>query len=113
MSRPSGRRVALRRWLLCLALPAWAWSRSTFTPWAVSRAPRLWLYDALYYLGFALLAWAIAEVALAIFQRRRERPATLLPIAVAAGLASAILWWAYFESGLRMQLRASANDLHR
>lgn len=113
MRRSIERRSALRRWLFCLAVPLWAWSRSTLTPWAVSRAPRLWLYDALYYLGFALLAWALAEVALAVFQRRRERAVTLLPLAVAAGLASAILWWTYSESGLRMQIRVSANDLHR
>lgn len=109
----SQRGIALRRWLLCLAVPVWAWSRSTLTPWAVSRAPRLWLYDALYYLGFALLAWALAELALAVFQRRRERAVTLLPLAVAAGLASAMLWWTCSEGGLRMQLRASANGLHR
>ena len=113
MDPPSRRRAALRRWLLCLALPIWAWSRSTLTPWAVDREPRLWLYDALYYLGFALLAWAIAEVALAIFQRRREQAATVLPLALAASLACAIAWWTYSEGGLSMQLRASANDLHR
>jgi hypothetical protein len=113
MDLPSQRRIALRRWLLCLALPIWAWSRSTLTPWAVDREPRLWLYDALYYLGFVLLAWALAELALALFQRGRERAVTLLPLAVAAGVACAIGWWTCSESGLRMQLRTSASELLR
>ena len=113
MRVPGERRIAIRRWLLCLALPIWAWSRSPFTPWAVSRAPRLWLYDALYYLGFVLLAWAAAEVARAMFQRRGQRAATVLPLAVAAVLGAAMLWWAYSESGLRAQLAHSAEALHR
>lgn len=104
-------RIALRRWALCLALPVWAWARSPLTPWAVDREPRLWLYDALYYLGFVLLAWTAAELASAIFQARRARVRTVLPLAVAAIVALALWGWTHTGTGLRLQTQLSANAL--
>ena len=87
-----------------------------FSPWAEGLAPRLWLYDTLYYLGFALLAWGIAEVALVFMRWRDSRKAPMRSLAwVGAMLAGVVLatLYARTETGLRFKVRASAGALAR
>ena len=42
---------------LSACVAAWLWLWSIYTPWAADRAPRLWLYDVLYYARVLLVAW--------------------------------------------------------
>lgn len=93
---------------------AWWWANSVFSPWADSMAPRLWLYDTLYYLGFALLAWGLVEAALVFVRWRASRKvgafawmATML-----VGVALAVVY-ARTEAGLRFKVRTSAAALDR
>lgn len=66
------RAMRWRQAVLVAAAIAWWWAMSVFTPWASSTAPRLWLFDALYYAWFVLLAWAMVEAGIA-WRRRRDR----------------------------------------
>ena len=74
---PSGLpvRSSLRLWVLLAATLGWLWASSVFAPWAADRAPRLWLYDLLFYLRVVLLAWAAAEVLRCALRRTWPRPA--------------------------------------
>ena len=97
--------ASLRPWLLLLASLAWLWATSVFTPWAADRAPRLWLYDLLFYLGFALLFWGGAE-ALRLALRRGPR-GDAIPLAAAACMAVAVLGHAHTGTGMRWKVAAS------
>ena len=94
-----------------LAFLAWCWARSVLTPWAASREPRLWLYDALFYLGFVLLAWAAAEVLAFAWDARHGRRSAGAPLAVLLLSAALAWWWTHGEGGLRLQLRSSEHAL--
>ena len=111
MSVPS----PLRLWMLLAAILAWCWAGSVFSPWAVDRAPRLWLYDLLFYLRFALLAWAAAEIlriALQIALRRgRPRRADIAPLALIALTVLVAQVYQHGEAGLRWKLAASNDAL--
>ena len=72
--------IALRRWALVLAFLAWCWARSVLTPWAASREPRLWLYDVLFYLGFVLLGWGLAELLALAWDARQGRRSARSPL---------------------------------
>lgn len=106
-------RIALRRWGLVLALLAWCWARSVLTPWAASREPRLWLYDTLFYLGFVLLGWAVAELLALAWDARQGRRSARSPLLALLLVAATAAWWTCTEGGLRLQLRLSAVALQR
>ena len=98
---------AIRGTALMVAVVAWWWAASVFSPWAESADPRLWLYDTLFYARFALLAWGALELGLALVRLRRGQARALLAPLFAAGLA--LLAWMYeqTESGFRFKVRAS------
>ncbi|GAA4857749.1 hypothetical protein [Luteimonas vadosa] len=73
-----------RTWAMLVAIVSWLWARSSLTPWAPDPAPRLWLYDTLFYLGFALLAWWLAEVARVLLRPRAGARRDAVPLVVAA-----------------------------
>ena len=106
----------MRRGLLAATAAAWWWANSVFAPWAESMAPRLWLYDTLYYLGFVLLAWGVAEVGLIVLRWRRTHVVPMRSLAwmctMLAGVALSTLY-ARTESGLRFKVSASADALAR
>jgi hypothetical protein len=89
----------------CVA--AWLWLWSLHTPWATDLAPRLWLYDVLYYARVLLVAWLLAEVALWCWHpsKRRRLGSLLLGGSVLAGIAG----WAYAQTGLGWRLRVLAS----
>ena len=97
----------LRLWMLLAATVAWWWAGSVFTPWAGDRAARMWLYDLLFYLRFALLFWAAAEVLRLVLARTRPRPAEVVPLATAALSVVIALGYGFSEHGLRWKLAAS------
>ena len=104
--------ASARPWWLVAAAAAWLWAHSVFTPWAEDMDPRLWLYDALFYARFTLLAWALAELGVRLLRRER-RPAAY---AWAGGLALLVaLGWAYerTDAGLRVRILASEAALAR
>ena len=97
---------------LTAAIAAWWWAVSVFSPWATSMAPRLWLYDTLFYLRFALIAWVLAAIGFALARRARSKRTLAwfaLPLCV-AGIA-----WVYerTEIGLRFKVHASTHALSR
>lgn len=100
-----------RLWLLLAATVTWLWASSVFTPWAVDRAPRLWLYDLLFYLRFALVFWGIAEVLRLLFRRERIRPSQALPLALIVAVVIVAGIYAHTEAGLRWKVRASREAL--
>ena len=89
----------------CVA--AWLWLWSIHTPWAADLAPRLWLYDVLYYARVLLVAWLLAEVALWCWHpsKRRRLASILLGGSVLAGIAG----WAYAQTGIGWRLRVVAS----
>ena len=111
MSTPAS--IALRRWGLVLAFLAWCWARSALTPWAASRESRLWLYDALFYLGFVLLGWGVAELLALAWDARHGRRSARSPLATLLLSAALATWWTHSEAGLRLQLRQSEGALQR
>lgn len=86
---------------------AWLWLWSIHTPWAADLAPRLWLYDVLYYTRVLLVAWLLAEVALWYWHppKRRRLASLLLGGSVLAGIAG----WAYAQTGIGWRLRVLAS----
>lgn len=94
---------------------AWVWTRSPLTPWAVSAEPRMWLYDLLYYTGFVLLAWGLAEAGALWIAHRRGRkvgaPACLVAIAAVCGLLPFALSASGY--GIVLQVRTSTSALAR
>ena len=48
--------VTVRVAALFACVAAWLWLWSIHTPWAADLAPRLWLYDVLYYARVLLVA---------------------------------------------------------
>lgn len=110
--RPSPARCAL---LLAVTL-GWAWAGSVFTPWALELEHRLWLFDALYYLRFVLLAWGLFEAGVAIAalaaRRRPVRPMRALALlTTAAVVATLALQWGESDAGVRLAMRSSAPAL--
>lgn len=105
--------IALRRWALVLAFLAWCWARSVLTPWAADREPRLWLYDVLFYLGFALLAWGVAELLRCAWDARHRCRSVRSPLVVLLLSAALAAWWTHAEGALRLQLRLSEGALQR
>lgn len=103
--------TSLRLAVLLATVAGWLWLWSIHTPWATDLAPRLWLYDLLYYLRAALVAWVLAECALWAFhplQRTRFASACL----VATLALSAAAWiYAHASIGWRVRTRASAPAL--
>jgi hypothetical protein len=97
--------VSPRPWLLLLATLAWLWATSVFTPWAEGRAPRMWLYDLLFYLGFALLFWGGGE--LLRLASRRGPAMDAAPLAVAALVVAAALGYQHTEAGLHWRIADS------
>ena len=102
-------RVSPRPWLLLLATLAWLWATSVFTPWAEDRAPRLWLYDLLFYLRFALLFWGGGE--LLRLALRRAPSVDVVPLAVAGCVVIVALGYQHTAAGLRWKIEASSNAL--
>jgi len=107
MSVPS----SLRLWMLLAATIAWFWAGSVFSPWAVDRAPRLWLYDLLFYLRFALLFWAAAEILRIVLRRARPRLVEFLPLALMALIVLVAQAYQHAEAGLRWKVAASNDAL--
>lgn len=105
---------AIRGAALVVAVVAWWWASSVFTPWAESTDHRLWLFDGLYYLRFALLAWGVGEFGSA-FVRYRARAGARHFIAPACAAVLASIAWAYedTDAGFRFKVRASEAALVR
>jgi hypothetical protein len=101
--------ASLRTWSLLLATLAWLWASSVFTPWAEDRAPRMWLYDLLFYLRFVLLFWGGGE--LLRMALRRGSPVDAVPLAATALVALAALGYQHSEAGLRWKIAASSDAL--
>lgn len=92
---------------LSACVAAWLWLWSIHTPWAADLAPRLWLYDVLYYARVLLVAWLLAEVALWCWHpSRRRRLASLL---LGGSLLAGIAGWAYAQTGIGWRLRVLAS----
>ena len=100
----------LRLWTLCLLGLAWCWASSVFTPWAADLAPRLWLYDVLYYARVLLLFWGACEVLRGLLRRDR-RASALLPLALVAMVALLAYLYADSEAGWRWKVGASGDAL--
>ena len=96
---------------LSACVVVWLWGWSIHTPWATDLAPRLWLYDLLYYARVVLIAWTLAECAHWVWHpSKRTRGASLmLGIVLVAGAAG----WAYAHTaiGWRWRVQASASAL--
>lgn len=93
----------------CVA--AWLWAWSIHTPWAADLAPRLWLYDLLYYARVVLIAWALAECAhWAWHPAKRTWPTSIL---LGGVLLAGAAGWAYAHAGIgwRLRVRASTQAL--
>jgi len=99
--------AALRLWTLFLLALAWCWAASVFTPWAADLAPRLWLYDVLYYARAALVFWGGCEW-LRVLLRRDARAPALVPLALAT--ASALLAGAYHDTAAGWRWKTAASD---
>lgn len=108
---PTSRPAGTRRWGVALAALALAWMGSVYTPWAADAAPRLWLYDAGYYLRFAVLAWGLVESGL-LWRFRVRHLAAWLPLMLAAGIALAASIAPRSGLVLAWQVRASDAALH-
>lgn len=100
----------LRLWVLLVLATCWCWAASVFTPWAVDLAPRLWLYDLLFYARALLLFWGACEV-LRMLLRRDGRAATLAPLALVVALAAVATGYAGSEAGWRWKVAASGEAL--
>ncbi len=92
---------------LFACVTAWLWLWSIYTTWAADLAPRLWLYDVLYYARVLLVAWLLAEVALWCWRpsKRRRLASLLLGGSVLMGIAG----WAYAQTGIGWRLRVLAS----
>lgn len=103
---------SLRLWTLLAAVLFWLWASSVFTPWAEDRAPRLWLYDLLFYLRFVLLFWAAAE-GLRLAWRRESRTSMRQALPLAAIVAVVLAAWTYERTvtGLRWKVSSSRDAL--
>lgn len=101
---------ALRLWMLFALAVLRCWAGSVFTPWAVDLAPRLWLYDVLFYARMLLLFWAACEV-LRVLLRRDRRAAVLVPLALVLATGAFAFIYAQGESGWRGKVAASRDAL--
>lgn len=100
----------LRLWTLFVLGLAWCWAGSVFTPWAVDLAPRLWLYDVLFYARVLLLFWGACEGLRALLRRDWRAP-TLVPLALLVALAVLARLYADSETGWRWKTAASRDAL--
>ena len=92
---------------LFIGVLGWLWSWSVHTPWAADTAPRLWLYDLLFYARVLLAAWVLAECAWWCWHpRRRTRVGSAC---LAATLSASIAAWALAATGAGWQLRVVAS----
>lgn len=105
-------RAALRAWLVFACALLLGWAGSVYTPWAVDTAPRLWLYDAVFYLRFVVGAWALAE-ALRLGLRREWSAAAWIPLALAGLCGVLVAADSRSEALLRWKVRGSAPELAR
>lgn len=101
---------ALRLWILFALAVLRGWAGSAFTPWAVDLAPRLWLYDVLFYARVLLLFWAACEV-LRVLLRRDRRAAVLVPLALVLATGAFAYAYAQGEGGWRGKVAASRDAL--
>lgn len=99
-----------RRMGLLVATGLLAWAGSVYTPWAPDTDARLWLYDTIFYLRFAVLAWGLAEVLAFAFKGPRDGRRAA-PLVVAALLAAAAVALSTTAAGLRLQVAASGDAL--
>ena len=91
----------------------WVWAGSVYSPWAEDLEPRLWLFDVLFYTGFILLFWYVAEALLwlrscresSIPFRERLAGACLLMLTAVAGLTANVL--AETQIGWQWRVRIS------
>lgn len=99
--------TALRVGALLACVVAWLWLWSIYTPWAKDLAPRLWLYDLLFYARVVLIAWALAECTLWCWRpaQRGHLASLLLGGALLAGIGS----WAYAQTGIGWTWRVMAS----
>jgi hypothetical protein len=99
--------TALRIGALLACVGTWLWLWSIHTPWATDLAPRLWLYDLLFYVRVALVAWTLAECALWCWHpAQRGRLATLL---LGSTLLAGLAGWMYARSGIGWKWRVAAS----
>lgn len=99
--------TTLRVGALLACAVAWLWLWSIHTPWAADAAPRLWLYDLLFYARVVLIAWALAECAWWYWQpTQRGRMASLL---LGSTLLAGIAGWTYAQTGFGWTLRVLAS----
>ena len=97
---------------LVAAVVAWWWASSVFTPWAESTHPRLWLFDGLYYLRFALLAWGVGEFGSAFVRYRARAGARVFAMPACAAVLALIAWtYEDTDAGFRFKVRASDAEL--
>ncbi len=104
--------AGLRRWLLLGLILVRLWAGSAFTPWALSSAPLMLVYDALFYAGFVLAGWWLIE--LGLIARQRSIPlhaAAPLGLALACVLSNAGL--ADTAIGLHIRLHFSRPALEQ
>lgn len=99
-----------RLWFLFALALAWCWASSVSTPWAADLAPRLWLYDLLFYARVLLLFWAACEV-LRTLLRGDRRATTLVPLALVLATGAAAWAYAASEAGWRWKVAASRDAL--
>lgn len=107
---PMRRAAAIRRWGVALAALVLAWAGSVYTPWAADAAPRLWLYDLVYYLRFAVLGWGLVEAGL-LLRGPVARIGRWVPLAIAASIAVAAAVAPRSGPALAARVRASAAPL--
>lgn len=100
----------LRLWTLFVLTLAWCWAGSVFTPWAIDLAPRLWLYDVLFYARVLLLSWGACEV-LRVLLRRDRRASTLAPLGLVLAIGASARAYADSEAGWRWRAAASRDAL--
>ena len=99
--------TVLRVGALLACVAAWLWLWSIYTPWAQDLAPRLWLYDLLFYARVVLIAWVLAECAWWFWRpAQRGYGATLL---LGSALLAGIGGWAYAQTGIGWKWRVLAS----
>lgn len=92
---------------LFVGVLAWLWLWSVHTPWAADTAPRLWLYDLLFYVRVLLVVWVLAECAWWYWRpRRRTRIGSAC---LAATVLAAIAAWVFASTAIGWQWRVVAS----
>lgn len=99
--------TTLRIGALLACVAAWLWLWSIHTPWAADPAPRLWLYDLLFYARVVLVAWLLAECAL--WYWRPPARGWIATVLLGTTLMVGIAGWAYAQTGVGWTLRVLAS----